>query len=107
VRGEALATSAVAATSVNGSVDVAIASALGSGGDVALESVNGRVALALPAASRANVAAEVRSGSVDAEGAGFEFQKKSRTAVEATLNGGGAAVSLETVNGSATVEARS
>ncbi len=107
VRGEALATAAVEAESVNGAVHVALASPLDPRGRVTLESVNGRVALVLPAASRATIAAEVQNGSVAAEGAGFAFRKKSRTALDASLNGGGAAVRLETVNGSARVDARS
>lgn len=105
VRGNALATQTVDASSVNGAVQIALAKPLDAGGAVALETVNGRVALDLPAASRATVNAETVNGSVEASGAPFELETKSRTEVRATLNGGGARVRLETVNGAARVTA--
>jgi hypothetical protein len=105
VRGSALATNSVVATSVNGAVQISLSKPLETGGKVALETVNGRVALDLPAASRAHVNAETVNGSIEASGAAFEFETKSRTEVEATLNGGGANVQLETVNGAARVTA--
>ena len=105
VRATALATQSVDASSVNGAVEVALAAPLSDGGEIALETVNGRVALELPAASRASLSAETVNGSIDARGATFEFKTRSRRELEATLNGGGAEVRLETINGAATVTA--
>lgn len=107
VRASELATGAVTARSVNGAVEVALAAPLAEGGDVSLATVNGRVALRLPAASRATLRAETTNGSVRAEGAAFDVQRRSPTAVEAKLGGGGARVHLETVNGAARLEASS
>ena len=47
VRATALATQSVDASSVNGAVEVALAAPLSDGGEIALETVNGRVALEL------------------------------------------------------------
>jgi hypothetical protein len=100
IRGEALGASAISAETVNGEVELELTTPLPGDGRIALESVNGGVALALPAESRASVSAEVVNGGIDTNGLELAAKgERSRTELEGTLNGGGAEVTLETVNG--------
>jgi len=104
IQGVALATQTVSAKTVNGGVELAFAQPLTGAGRVVVESVNGAVEVALPAASRVSLRASVLNGSVRAEG--LELARKgtaSRTRLEGTLGGGGTPLRLETTNGSALI----
>jgi hypothetical protein len=100
VEAEALETSNVDASTVNGGVRVALARPLTSEGSVSLEAVNGGVSLSLPPESRATITARVTNGGINTSGLDLERSgEESRRRLDATLNGGGARVSLQTTNG--------
>jgi hypothetical protein len=102
--GVALTTGRVSAETVNGAIELELATPPADDGRIALESVNGAVSLALPAESRASVSAEVVNGAIDAHELVLEMtDESSRTELVGTLNGGGARVTLETVNGAARI----
>lgn len=104
VHGSGIAATSVHATTVNGGVEMELVTPLPADGRVEIESVNGGVEFALPAESKATITARAVNGGVrvsdldvrrtdEAEGSA------SRRRLQGTLNGGGAAVSVETVNG--------
>jgi hypothetical protein len=100
VEGRGLSVQTLEASTVNGGVDIEIAQPLGGEGKVSLESVNGGVKLALPAASKASLVARVTNGGIDT--GGLELQptgEQTRRRFEGTLNGGGTPVTVETTNG--------
>jgi DUF4097 and DUF4098 domain-containing protein YvlB len=100
VEGRGLAVQTIEASTVNGGVDIEITQPLRGEGKVSLESVNGGVTLALPAASKASIVARVTNGGIDT--GGLELQptgEQTRRRFEGTLNGGGTSVTLETTNG--------
>lgn len=100
VEGRGLSVQTLEASTVNGGLDVEITQPLAGEGKVSLESVNGGVTLALPAASRASIVARVTNGGIDT--GGLELQQtgeQSRRRLEGTLNGGGTAVTIQTTNG--------
>lgn len=100
VEGRGLAAATLEASTVNGGVDVEFAEPLESTGTVSLESVNGGVRLSMPPESRASVVARVTNGGIDTGGLRFEVTgEQTRRRFEGTLNGGGAAVTLQTTNG--------
>lgn len=84
------------ASTVNGRVEAEL-SDLGSG-KTSLESTNGGITLRLPASTRANLSASTTNGRVNCD-LDVDGTKK-RTRVEGTLNGGGAEIEIDTVNGS-------
>ena len=100
VEGRGLAVSILEATTVNGGVDVELTGPLNSTGNIALESVNGGVSLALPEGSQASVTARVTNGGINTSGLDFQVTgEQTRRRFEGTLNGGGARVTLQTTNG--------
>lgn len=100
VEGRGLSAQTIEASTVNGGVDLEIAEPLGGQGKVSLESVNGGVQLALPASSKAAVVARVTNGGISTGDLAFELTgEQTRRRFEGTLNGGGAAVTLQTTNG--------
>jgi hypothetical protein len=97
--GADLAPSSIDAAVTNGGVDIILADAPSSGA-IELESVNGGVSLALPPASQADIAARCTNGGISVDGLDLQIQgEQTRRRLDAKLNGGGARVSLETVNG--------
>jgi DUF4097 and DUF4098 domain-containing protein YvlB len=100
VEGRELSPSALDASTVNGGVDVELL-ALGSAErEVSLEAVNGGVELALPGDSRATLTARVTNGGINTTGLDLQpIGEQTRRRLEATLNGGGAKVNLQTTNG--------
>lgn len=102
IEGRRLAAQTLEVSSTNGGVDVELSAPLGEDAAVALESVNGGVALALPEASRASVTARVTNGGVTVTGLELQLTgEQTRRRLEGTLNGGGARVTLQTTNGGA------
>jgi hypothetical protein len=115
ITGTAMNATAVDASTTNGGVEIELTRAV-STGSYELQAVNGGVSLTMPSDSRADVAAKCVNGGINVEGldlqmTGDETQnandaekrtlraRSSRRRLDAQLNGGGARVSLETVNG--------
>jgi hypothetical protein len=86
-------------SSTNGSVEGTVQAARPSSGKV--ETVNGRVALRLRADAAVRVEAENVNGSVQS---GFPALKGSKHSLSGDLNSGGQTLSIETVNGSISVD---
>ena len=103
VRATGLASHEVTASAVNGTVEVSLAQPLAAADRVAISTTNGRATLELPSASLASVHARVRNGAIDVDDAGLEWEVKSRTRVQGTLNGGGAQVKIDAHNGAVEV----
>lgn len=98
--GSSLVATSLDAAVTNGGVEIELANAPDAG-TFDLESVNGGVTLSLPSASKADIAARCVNGSISV-GDGLEVEvlgEKTRRRLEGKLNGGGARVSMETVNG--------
>ncbi len=112
ITGTAIGANAVDAAVTNGGVEIELAKAVTSG-TFELEAVNGGVSLTLPADSRVDIAARCVNGGINVQGLdvqvtgeehersqkGFQPPKTFRRRLDGQLNGGGARVSMETVNG--------
>ena len=97
--GADLVTSNVDAAVTNGGVEIALASTP-TAGSFDLESVNGGVTITLPPASKADIAARCVNGGIAVEGLDVEIEgEQTRRRLDGKLNGGGARISMETVNG--------
>jgi hypothetical protein len=98
VHGEGLGNTVVA-TTTNGEIKIRMASMGGDG--VSLETTNGSVDLTLPADAKATLSARCVNGGIKIADIPFERSGEgSRRKLDGAINGGGAAVKLETVNGS-------
>lgn len=99
ITGTAIAASSVDAAVTNGGVAIELARAITSG-SFDLEAVNGGVTLSLPADSKADIAGRCVNGGIQVTGLDLALVgEQSRRRLDGTLNGGGARVKLETVNG--------
>ena len=99
IAGVDLAASGIDASVTNGGVDLILA-APPTSGTFDLESVNGGVALSIPADSKADISARAVNGGIEVNGLQLEFQgSKTRNRMDGKLNGGGARIQMETVNG--------
>jgi hypothetical protein len=99
IKANGIVSSNVDASVTNGGVEIELANAPSSG-SIELESVNGGVALRLPAESRADVTARCVNGGISVENIPLEIiGEQTRRKIEGKLNGGGARVNLETTNG--------
>jgi hypothetical protein len=115
ITGSAIAANVVDAAVTNGGVEIELARAA-TGGHLDLEAVNGGVTLLLPPDSKADIAARCTNGGISVDNLDVrvtdeehrnvnEFEEKIegkrrfRRRLDGQLNGGGAKVSLETVNG--------
>jgi hypothetical protein len=98
--GKALLATSVDASVTNGGVEIELARAVESG-TFDLEAVNGGVSIHLPADSKADIAGRCVNGGVSVtQGLPIEVTgEQTRRRVDAKLNGGGARINLETVNG--------
>ena len=91
----------------NGGVEIELATAV-STGTFQLEAVNGGVILMLPADSKADVSGRCTNGGIVAQDLPIEISgEQSRRRLDGKLNGGGARISLETVNGGVKIGRRS
>ena len=88
---------AVSATTTNGDVDLGVAAVAAEG--VTLETTNGSVELTLPGDAKATISAQCVNGGIRVSDLTVEKTESSRRRLEGTLNGGGPAIKLETVNG--------
>ncbi len=99
ITGTAIDATTLDASVTNGGVDIEIIKPVTSG-TFALEAVNGGVSLTLPAESKADITGRCVNGGISISGLELEIQgEQNRRRLDGKLNGGGARVSLETVNG--------
>jgi hypothetical protein len=99
IKGTALVASSVDAAVTNGGVEIELAKPVTTG-TFELEAVNGGVSINLPADSRADIAGRCVNGGISTSDLPLEMVgEQNRRRLDATLNGGGARISLETVNG--------
>ena len=99
IKGIALTATSVDAAVTNGGVEIEMARSV-STGTFELEAVNGGVEIQLPGDSKADIAARCVNGGISTTGLDLESTgEKARRRLDAKLNGGGARISLETVNG--------
>jgi hypothetical protein len=99
ISASALRPTGLDAAVTNGGVDIEFASAVSSG-TYQIEAVNGGVALTLPSDSKADISARCVNGGISVTGLPVEtLGEQSRRRLDGRLNGGGAKITLETVNG--------
>lgn len=99
IKGTALLASSVDAAVTNGGIDIEMAKPVTTG-TFELEAVNGGVSINLPADSQADIAGRCVNGGISTSGLQLEMVgEQNRRRLDAQLNGGGARISLETVNG--------
>jgi hypothetical protein len=104
VKGVKITPGVIEASAVNGGVEFELASPLDATDSVEMETVNGGVELAMPAESKATIAARCVNGGVRVDGLDIardqedrEFERRRR--LTGTMNGGGAKVNMSTTNG--------
>jgi hypothetical protein len=99
ITGTALAATSVDASVTNGGVEIDLVRPVDSG-SFQLEAVNGGVAISLPEGSKADITGRCVNGGISSSGLTLDLVgEQSRRRLDAKLNGGGARISLETVNG--------
>ena len=99
IKGTALLASSVDAAVTNGGIEIDLAKPV-SAGTFELEAVNGGVSINLPADSRADIAGRCVNGGISTSDLQLEMVgEQNRRRLDAKLNGGGARILLETVNG--------
>jgi hypothetical protein len=95
----ALAATSVDAAVTNGGVEIELARPVSSG-SFDLEAVNGGVSIQLPAETKADITGRCVNGGISTADLSLEMVgEQSKRRLEGKLNGGGAHISLETVNG--------
>jgi hypothetical protein len=104
VSGTGIVSQSVEASAVNGGVEIEFGSPLSADAKVDLQTVNGGVGIGMPSESRATISARAVNGGVrvtdlniqkDEQSGDFESKRR----LQGTMNGGGARVNLNTVNG--------
>ena len=99
IKGTALLAGSVDAAVTNGGIEIEMAKPVTTG-TFDLEAVNGGVTINLPADSRADILGRCVNGGISTSDLQLEtVGEQSRRRLDAKLNGGGARISLETVNG--------
>lgn len=99
IKGTGLLAAGVDASVVNGGVEIELARAVTTG-TFQLEAVNGGVSITLPPDSKADIAGRCVNGGISTSDLPLEtVGEQNRRRLDAKLNGGGARISLETVNG--------
>jgi DUF4097 and DUF4098 domain-containing protein YvlB len=93
------------AETVNGSITAAVGQADGTE-PLSFKTVNGSIALDLPAAANAEVRASTVNGEVHSDFPLTGQARLSRKSLSGTIGGGGRSLSLETVNGSIQIRQR-
>ena len=107
VKGSHLAASSVEASAVNGGIDLDFDAPLGADAKVDVDTVNGGVELGLTGDSKATIDARCVNGGVNASeglniqrtGSNEDSNYEKKRHLQGTMNGGGARVTLNTVNG--------
>jgi hypothetical protein len=103
VRGRIAAASLIEARTTNGGVEVDVTGPFAADGRLQLASVNGGVRLKLPADTRADLTARCTNGRVSVDLPISVEGEQTRRRLQGTINGGGARIDLQTVNGGVTV----
>jgi DUF4097 and DUF4098 domain-containing protein YvlB len=99
ITGVALAATSLDAAVTNGGVEIEMAKAIADG-TFDLEAVNGGVSIMLPPDSKADVSGRCVNGGITVMDLPIAIEgEQSKRRLDGKLNGGGARVSLETVNG--------
>jgi hypothetical protein len=99
IKGTALLAASVDAAVTNGGIEIEMAKPVTTG-TFELEAVNGGVSINLPADSQADILGRCVNGGISTSDLPLEtVGEQSRRRLDAKLNGGGARISLETVNG--------
>ena len=99
ISGKGLLATSLDAAVTNGGVEIELARAVDSG-TFALEAVNGGVSIELPEESKADIAGRCVNGGISVKELAIDVTgEKSRRRLDGKLNGGGARITLETVNG--------
>jgi Putative adhesin len=99
ISGTAINATSLDAAVTNGGVDIELAQAVSSG-HFDLEAVNGGVSLSLPADSKVDISGRCVNGSISVSNLDVvTVGEQTRRRLDGQLNGGGARVTLETVNG--------
>lgn len=96
VQGRGL-TGAVVASATNGGIDVRVTAVAADG--VSLETTNGGIDLQVPESAKGTISARCVNGGIRVSDLAVEKVQSSRRRFDGDLNGGGAAIKLETVNG--------
>ncbi len=92
-------------STTNGGVTGSLSSMSGDG-TYSLTSVNGNLALTLPASASFKFDAKTVNGSVQTHGLNVSFRDTTTRHLSGTVHGGGATVVLSTVNGSVTIDGK-
>jgi DUF4097 and DUF4098 domain-containing protein YvlB len=87
----------VTASTTNGGIDIRMTGVASDG--VSLETTNGGIELGVPGEAKGTITARVVNGGINVADLPVEKTDSSRRKLEGTLNGGGPAIKLETVNG--------
>ena len=99
ISGAGLQPTLLDAAVTNGGVDIELGRAI-TEGTYELEAVNGGVSLSLPSDSKADITGRCVNGAISVVDLPIEVQgEQSRKRLDGQLNGGGAKITLETVNG--------
>jgi len=99
ISGAGLQPTLLDAAVTNGGVDIELGRAI-TEGTYELEAVNGGVSLSLPSDSKADITGRCVNGAISVVDLPIEVQgEQSRKRLDGQLNGGGAKINLETVNG--------
>jgi len=85
------------ASTTNGGIDIRLTTVAADG--VSLETTNGGIELGVPGEAKGTITARVVNGGINVADLPVEKTESSRRKLEGTLNGGGPAIKLETVNG--------
>jgi DUF4097 and DUF4098 domain-containing protein YvlB len=85
------------ASTTNGAVSLDFASIPAEG--VSAETTNGGVTITVPKDAKARINARVSNGGIEADGLSLGITEQSRRRLDATINGGGPDIRLETTNG--------
>lgn len=85
------------ASTTNGGVSLDFVSV--PAGGITAETTNGAVVVTIPKDAKAHINARVSNGGIEADGLAMSVSDQSRRRLDATINGGGAELKLETTNG--------
>lgn len=104
VKGRVASVALLDARTTNGGVDLQVTGVVAPDAKVSLASVNGGVRLAVPQDTRADVHARCTNGRIDVSELPLSHDGESgRRRLDGALNGGGAQIDLQTVNGGVTL----
>jgi hypothetical protein len=99
ITGSALQATGLDAEVTNGGVEIELATAVSSG-TFQIEAVNGGIELSLPSDSKADISGRCVNGGIAVNDLPIQVTgEQSRRRLDGTMNGGGAKINLETVNG--------